>query len=84
MFSKILLLIVVIAAAWFGWRWVSRVTALGEARTARRRAPAPSSRPVERQPAVPDAEDMEKCPECGAYVAPRMATSCGRTVCPYA
>ncbi|KAA0598181.1 hypothetical protein FZ942_03580 [Azospirillum lipoferum] len=30
-----------------------------------------------------EAEDMEKCPECGAYVAPRSAVSCGRPACPY-
>lgn len=91
-FSKLLLLAVVVAVVWFGWRWVARVQAIGRARTEARRdgaaAPTGSSR-RDNAPFPPraassnDAEDMEKCPECGAYVAPRSAVSCGRPACPY-
>ena len=28
-------------------------------------------------------EDLVPCPKCGAYVAARGATSCGRSDCPY-
>jgi hypothetical protein len=89
--SKLLLLAVVIALVWFGWRWVARVQAIGRARTEARRdgaAPTGAGRrdgsPFSARAASPnDAEDMEKCPECGAYVAPRSAVSCGRSACPY-
>jgi len=30
-----------------------------------------------------EAEDLVPCPRCGAYVAARGATSCGRSDCPY-
>ncbi len=85
-FSKILLLVAVIAAVWFGWRWIARVDA--QRRAALNRRPAPSSkadpgRTAAAPPPRMEAEDMEKCPECGAYVAPRSAVSCGRPGCPY-
>jgi len=84
--SKLLLLALVIGAVWYGWRWVNRVNAIGRERTAakRREATSPTQRPSSAATAPSgDAEDMEKCPECGAYVAPRHAVSCGRPPCPY-
>lgn len=88
--SKILLLALVIGAVWFGWRWVNRVQEIGRARNATRRQDgarnaAPGAPPRDARPYAPamEAEDMEKCPECGAYVAPRSAVSCGRPACPY-
>jgi len=87
-FSKVLLLALVIGAVWFGWRWFQRVDAVRRAHLRRQAAPQSAAAPRrDTQPeparADADAEDMEKCPECGAYVAPRSATSCGRTGCPY-
>ncbi|PWC98202.1 hypothetical protein [Azospirillum sp. TSO5] len=96
--SKIILLALVIGAVWFGWRWVNRVQEIGRARTAARRqggsnqsGPNQSGRRDAASGAstrdagtyAVEAEDMEKCPECGAYVAPRSAVSCGRPACPY-
>lgn len=91
MLTKILLLIVVVLFAWFGWRWIKRVQTIGRqklgAKTGEKLdgeqgdslrgpdAPARSSRVA--------AEDMEKCPECGVFVAPRAARRCGRPGCPY-
>jgi hypothetical protein len=82
---KLLLLAVVVALVWFGWRWVARIQTIGRARTeARRAGAAPTGSPASPRAATStDAEDMEKCPECGAYVAPRSAISCGRSACPY-
>lgn len=84
--SKLLLLALVIGAVWYGWRWVNRVNAIGRERTAAKRRDTAS--PTQRSSSAAtapsgDAEDMEKCPECGAYVAPRHAVSCGRPPCPY-
>ncbi|MBK1839942.1 hypothetical protein JHL17_21275 [Azospirillum sp. YIM B02556] len=88
--SKILLLALVIGAVWFGWRWINRVQEIGRARSAARRqdggrdaaAGGPPRNSGAYAPTL-EAEDMEKCPECGAYVAPRSAVSCGRPACPY-
>ncbi|WP_042693225.1 hypothetical protein [Azospirillum sp. B506] len=88
--SKILLLALVIGAVWFGWRWVNRVQEIGRARSAARRRDGGRDAAAGGSPRSPgayaptlEAEDMEKCPECGAYVAPRSAVSCGRPACPY-
>lgn len=83
--GKLLFLALVIAVVWFGWRWYARVGAIGRERLEeRRRRSATARRPTapEGRPAL-DAEDMEKCPECGAWVVPRSAQSCGRGACPY-
>lgn len=85
-FSKLLLLALVVGLVWFGWRWANRVNAIGRDRAAAKRrdsaGPARHSSTTA-APSGSDAEDMEKCPECGAYVAPRHAVSCGRPACPY-
>lgn len=85
--SKILFLALVIGAVWFGWRWFNRVGAVGRERLREReeRGGVTPRAPQSTAGGRPDAmtEDMEKCPECGAYVAPRSAVSCGRPGCPY-
>jgi hypothetical protein len=70
-FSKLVLLILVIAAVWVGYRWLN-----GPARELpRRRAQAQAPRPAVH------AEDLAPCGVCGAYVAAR-APGCGRPDCP--
>jgi hypothetical protein len=87
--SKLLFLALVIGAVWFGWRWYNRVGEIGRERLRerdQRRGGAGGGRGAgNANPRAPQssAEDMEKCPECGAYVAPRSAVSCGRPGCPY-
>lgn len=87
-FSKILLLVLVVVAVFFGVRMFRRVSAVGRERLRPRGDSRPPSRDTRRAAAPPagvglDAEDMEKCPECGAYVAPHAAVACGRPACPY-
>lgn len=68
---KYLILILVIVAVWYGFRYVNRRAELG-------RKP-PSSPP---QPQT-HAEDLAACRVCDAYVAEATAKSCGRKDCPY-
>jgi len=82
--QKLIVLIAIVAAVWYGFKWVSRLQAARDAETkakgagtARRRAPG---RPAA---TVDDAEDMVQCPVCRAYVQARGASSCGRSDCPY-
>ncbi|HYH17757.1 MAG TPA: hypothetical protein VD995_03985 [Azospirillum sp.] len=85
-FSKILVLIVVVVAVWFGWRWYQRIGEVGREKLRERdygRRPQPRRGGSEPARGPGGAEDMEKCPECGAYVAPRSAVACGRPGCPY-
>ena len=85
--SKLLFLALVIGAVWFGWRWYNRVGEIGRERLREReqRRGGHGAGTGNANPRAPQssAEDMEKCPECGAYVAPRSAVSCGRPGCPY-
>ena len=58
-FQKILILIAIVTAVWYGFRWIGRLAAERKAlqRMARR------SRPARRS-----VEDMVKCRLCGDYV----------------
>jgi hypothetical protein len=67
-FPKLVLIILVIAAVWIGYRWLN-----GPARELPRRRAG-------RRPAI-HAEDLAACGVCGAYVA-ASAPSCGRPDCP--
>jgi hypothetical protein len=73
-FGKLIVLILVILAVWYGYKYVNRVNEVREAM--RRKAPRPGpTRSLK-------AEDMTKCRSCGAYVA-EGAASCGRPDCPF-
>jgi hypothetical protein len=68
-FPKLVVLILVIAAVWIGYRWLN-----GPARELPRR------RSVHPRPAL-HAEDLALCGVCRAYVA-AAAPGCGRPDCP--
>lgn len=90
MLTKILLLIVVVLFAWFGWRWVKRVQTIGRQKLGvkpgekldREQGESLRGGDASARPSA-GAEDMEKCVECGVFVAPRSARRCGRPGCPY-
>jgi hypothetical protein len=67
-FPKLVVMILVLAAVWIGYRWLN-----GPARELPRRRPPPHR-------AIP-AEDLAACGVCGAYVAAQ-APRCGRADCP--
>jgi hypothetical protein len=78
-FAKFVLLGLVIAALWLGFRYMSRVDAIRRnlrEELTRRRAPGATPAKV--------VEDLVKCARCGAYVAARNASACGRPDCPWA
>lgn len=89
-FGKLLLLAVIIAVVWYGLKYLSRAEAVrraqrqGDQRQAdprqgnqRRRGMGTTGAPLR---AV---EDLIKCARCGAYVAARGASACGRPDCPW-
>ncbi len=76
--GKFLLLVILVLVVWYGFKYASRVEAIRRAlreELARRQG-------AQRRPTIP-AEDLVKCAQCGAYVAARSATSCGRADCPW-
>jgi hypothetical protein len=87
-FAKLLVLGIVVAAVWFGIRWLQDQTRPQD--TVRKPAPgpAPSSTGAKPSTAARDAqpasaEDLTKCPVCGIYMA-RGAPRCDRADCPAA
>jgi len=77
--GKLIVLGVIIAVVWYGWKYVQRVEAVRRALKAeieRRRAGAPSAqnRPT---------ENLVKCAVCGTYVPSRGARACSRADCPW-
>ncbi len=79
-FTKLLVLAAVLAAVWYGFKFVGRLDKQRkeEARL-QKKAPA-ASQPAK---AEPNSEDMVQCPVCKSYVAASGATNCGRVDCPY-
>ena len=65
---KLLVVILVLAAAWYLKRWFAAAMARGQQQ---RPSPAPQR----------TIEDLVACPECGAYVA-AAGPGCGRRECP--
>ncbi|HWZ67851.1 MAG TPA: hypothetical protein VNW89_08490 [Stellaceae bacterium] len=66
---KLVVLVLIVVAAWVGYRWLNGLT-----------RELPRRRPVSPHPAV-SAEDLVSCGVCGAYVAAG-APGCGRPDCP--
>ncbi len=84
--QKLLVLAAVIAAVWYGFKFIGR---LQDARAAEAKLRAGGARRPKarwrrsKQPAAPEAEDMVKCPVCQAYVPARGASRCERPGCPH-
>jgi hypothetical protein len=66
---KLIIVVLVVAAAWMGYRWLNGVTR------------HPARRPVASPRTPINAEDLTACGVCGAYVATG-APFCGRQGCP--
>ena len=67
--TKLLVLAAIIAAVWYGFKWVTRMRDIRDAAEAEREVTA---------------EEMVRCPKCDAYVVAKGASDCGRDGCPYA
>jgi uncharacterized protein len=77
-FGKVLVVILAVVVAWFGWRWWQRVEA---ERLNRPRGPAPAP-PRDDKPAAPKVvDDLRRCPVCDDYVSIN-ARRCERPTCP--
>lgn len=90
--QKLLVLAGVIAAVWYGFKFIGRLQQVrdAEAKAAGQRKRAGFADQMrdwvtgrKGGGAGGEAEDLVPCPKCGAYVAARGAKSCGRSDCPY-
>ncbi|MGF1608091.1 MAG: hypothetical protein ACFCUQ_01755 [Kiloniellales bacterium] len=93
--QKILVLIAIVAAVWYGFKFLSRLDATrkAEAKLRERMGGKPSGHKASGHKASggraakrdeqADAEDMVLCPVCQSYVPARGSSNCGRPDCPY-
>jgi len=81
-FSKLALLVIVVLAVWYGFKYVGRVEEVRQ-NLKRARDAADRAQSRTRGRARIEAEDMVKCRVCDAYVAASGAARCGRSDCPW-
>ncbi len=74
-FTKLVVLAAIVAAVWYGFKFVSRLEQ-------RRKEDLAASRQPESAD-MKDVGEMIKCPKCAAFVAANGAMNCGRSKCPY-
>lgn len=76
---KLLLLVVVAVAAWYGFKWLSqqRIGSLSDAWEKLRNQFSPPAA------APPGGEETVLCKACGAYVVARGPAACARRDCPF-
>ncbi|MGH6962164.1 MAG: hypothetical protein ACREE7_16915 [Dongiaceae bacterium] len=75
-FGKILVLVLVVLAVWYGFRLIGQLDRQRK-ELARRNRDKPAAR------AGAGIEDMIKCGACGTYLPAHGAASCGKADCPY-
>jgi len=83
--QKLLVLGLVLAAVWYGFKIVGRIKEARDKEEKRRSSRPAAAKSAAHSPKdeVVDAEDMVVCSVCGAYVAAKGAGACGKPDCPY-
>lgn len=88
-FQKLLLLAVIIAVVWYGFKYLGRLNRVekGERRQGERtmgeRLRRAAQEKTKGKAARPKVEDTEKCPACGVYFTVESGHHCGKKNCPY-
>jgi hypothetical protein len=75
---KLLVLILIIAAVWYGFKLLARRN-----QNVGRRQPPGQIGSGKREAADEATQDMESCTVCGTFVPNAAAKGCGRDACPY-
>ena len=70
--TKLLVLAALIAAVWYGFRWVQRLQQVQQS----------AERDKVERGADPSSEDLVACSQCGVFVPARGGRSCDRADCP--
>ena len=70
--TKLLVLAALIAAVWYGFRWVQRLQQVQQS----------AERDKVGRGADPSSEDLVACSQCGVFVPARGGRSCDRADCP--
>jgi len=84
--QKLIVLAIVVAAVWYGFRFLGRLQAQRKAEAKLREqgggkpAQKAGAKSGEARSAGSDIEDLVACPSCGSYVRAGGTCSCGRKV----
>jgi uncharacterized protein len=81
--QKLLLLAAIVAAVWYGFKFVSRLQEARELEAKRNGGKPKPAKGNRKAASRGQAETMVQCPVCKTYVAARGAGNCGRDDCPY-
>ncbi|MSP89282.1 MAG: hypothetical protein EXQ92_10810 [Alphaproteobacteria bacterium] len=88
--SKLIVLAAVIAAVWYGFKWIGRMDKMRKEEAERdrldnskRRTEADRASAAPTPAAAGGAEDMVGCVTCGTFVLASAARNCGKARCPY-
>ena len=73
--TKLLVLVLIVAVIWYGFKWVGKLDRERKAAIRRREE-------ADRRPS-PDAQDMVRCDVCGSFVQAQGARKCDRPDCPF-
>ncbi len=76
--SKILVLILIIAAVWYGFKFIARRN-----QNVGSQQPPKHIRSAKQEASDEVTQDMESCTVCGTFVPNASAKNCGRDACPY-
>ena len=79
--SKLILTAIIVAAVWYGFKYINRLGEERRDKLDRQKNPAKSNKKKSQNDA--GAEDMVACAICGTFVAPSSVVNCGRGDCPY-
>ncbi|RED53693.1 hypothetical protein [Aestuariispira insulae] len=87
-FGKLIVLVAVIAAVWYGFKYVGRLQNIekgqrksGEPTLSERMRRAAGKRTGHRDPEV--IEDTQECPVCKTFVSVGSVSHCGKSNCPH-
>lgn len=86
--QKLLFTGIVIAAIWYGFKWIGRLQERNDALSRERARRMKAEDALNKSAgsggrATPEVEEMIECPTCGAFVPAVGARNCGKSGCPY-
>jgi uncharacterized protein len=82
-FQKLLVLALVVAIVWYGFKFLGRLKQTREAEARQRDLHSADDKNPASVGGSLDVEETVQCRTCGAYVPAHGATNCGKAGCPY-
>jgi len=81
--AKLLFTALIIAAVWYGFKWLNRVQENQAKKPRKPTQDSPQSDRAAPQAQEADYEELVACSKCGDYVIADKKSGCGKEGCPY-